>query len=174
MKPALLIPFLLLAAPTWAEQQCDTTLYPLSAPSERFADNGDGTVSDNETGLMWMRCSAGQQWAAGRCNGEATEHSWDSSKTVTDDVNRGGSFFFNDWRVPRLPELATIAERQCKDPRINLDVFPDTPPSIYWTTSKRPGAGNKRFAYAMDFGAQGVLRLPTEQRHLVRLVRTGP
>ncbi len=41
--------FLLLLAstPVLAEQTCDTHTYPMSTPTERFTDNGDGTLTDN-------------------------------------------------------------------------------------------------------------------------------
>jgi hypothetical protein len=157
-----------------AEQVCDTSLYPLSAPTERFQDNGDGTVTDTQTSLMWMRCSAGQAWSEGTCVGEASRHDWTAAAELADRINQTGAFFFNDWRVPKLPELATIAERQCENPRINLDVFPRTPAAAYWTTSSRPGLDDDPLAYALSFGPEGVLRLPKAQMHLVRLVRTGP
>ncbi len=37
----------------------------------RYRDNGDGTVTDVETGLQWMRCSLGQKWKGSTCVGEA-------------------------------------------------------------------------------------------------------
>lgn len=30
-----------------------------------FTDNGDGTVTDSVTGLMWDKCSRGQTWGNG-------------------------------------------------------------------------------------------------------------
>jgi hypothetical protein len=159
---------------SWAEQVCDTSVYPLSAPSERFQDNGDGTVTDGQTTLMWMRCSVGQIWTEGSCSGDANRHSWGGAAEIADQVNRDGDFFFNDWRVPTLPELANIAERQCENPRINLDIFPRTSPEAYWTGSSRPAVDDDELAYALSFGREGVLRVPKVQKLLVRLVRTGP
>ncbi len=161
------------AAPSLAEQACDTSQYGLSAPTERFDDNGDGTVTDKESGLIWMRCSAGQEWSEGSCVGDAAIYDWASAQTVADNVNREGVFFFNDWRVPKLGELATIVERQCNDPRINLAVFPNTPADAFWTATSRPGS-DEPYAYVLDFGPAGVVREPRERSHLVRLVRTGP
>ncbi|MCP4235257.1 MAG: DUF1566 domain-containing protein, partial [Aestuariibacter sp.] len=32
---------------------------PASTPDSQLQDNGDGTVTDNKTGLMWKQCSEG-------------------------------------------------------------------------------------------------------------------
>lgn len=164
---------LLAVATASAEQVCDTSTHPLSSPTERFVDHDDGTVTDEVTMLMWLRCSAGQAWTEGRCEGTATLHDWHSAQAVVGDVNEGGKFFFNDWRIPSLRELASIAERECQDPRVNLTVFPDTPAGSFWTTSSRSGGDGERF-YALSFGAEGVSLDPKRQKNFVRLVRFAP
>lgn len=157
-----------------AEQVCDTAAFPASAPVERFQDNGDGTVTDRTNQLMWMRCSVGQTWADGTCSGTPELRDWAAAVDYAEEVNRSGTSFYTDWRIPRLPELASIAERGCKDPRINLTVFPTTPALAYWTSTPRPGAVDNAVVYALDFGDDGVVPGLRNQQHLVRLVRTGP
>lgn len=165
--------FLMTVATASAEQVCDTSTHALSSPTERFVDHDDGTVTDEVTMLMWLRCSAGQTWTEGRCEGPATLHDWQSAEDVINTVNEGGEFFFNDWRIPSLRELASIAERECQDPRINLAVFPATPSGSFWTTSSRSGGEGDR-VYALSFGAEGVSLDPKQQRNYVRLVRFAP
>jgi Protein of unknown function (DUF1566) len=149
-----------------------------SSPSSRFIDNADGTVTDKESKLMWLHCSAGQTWMSesGRCAGEGVRLSWAEAQALASDVNRRGSFFFNDWRVPQLRELATIAERGCANPRVNLAVFPGTEASRYWTVTSRPGGagtrGDEAHAYALSFGAEGVAYRSKDETHRVRLVRS--
>ena len=127
------------ASPMRAQQTCDTGNYSLSTPTHQFEDHGDGTVTDQKSKLMWMRCSSGQSWFDARCTGPAAKHSWQSAQAAASTVNQDGSFFYNDWRVPLVRELATIAERQCENPRINLSIFPDTPAGVYWISSTRRG-----------------------------------
>ena len=157
-----------------AQQLCDGAPEGRSAPTSRFLDNADGTVTDKESKLMWLRCSAGQAWVSesGRCNGEVDRLSWAGAQALASDVNRRGSFFFNDWRVPQLRELATIAERGCANPRVNLGVFPGTEAVRYWTVTSRPGTHDEGFAYALSFGAEGMAYRPKEEAHRVRLVRS--
>lgn len=162
------------ASPAMAGQRCDTSVSPLSAPTERFQDNGDGTVTDKHSKLTWMRCSAGQQWEAGACVGEPMRIVWDAAGAVADEANLHSDGALGDWRIPTLPELAMIAERQCHDPRINLTVFPGTPADFYWSRSSPSGPENESLAFALSFGPEGVTRLPKEQGHHVRLVRPPP
>jgi len=157
----------------WAEQSCDTSIYPLSSPSSRFEDHGDGTVTDRQSKLMWMRCSAGQTWDAGRCTGEPVALSWSAAQAAAQTINRAGQFFFNDWRLPQLPELASIAERQCKDPRINLSIFPGTPAAAYWTATLRTSDTSAVEVFTLSFGVEGVSHAPKTEAHDLRLVRTA-
>jgi cation transport regulator ChaC len=163
----------LLGGPVLAQQVCDTRSYPLSSPTSRFADNADGTVTDMESKLMWTRCSAGQVWAGGTCSGMASRHTWQAAQGVARDVNQRGTYFYTDWRLPLLREIATITERQCRSPRINLAVFPDTPVTQYWTASSRSGPQAEGFAFAIGMGADGVEFQDKDQANMVRLVRNA-
>ena len=156
-----------------AQPLCDAASAGRSSPHSRFVDNADGTVTDKESKLMWLRCSAGQTWKSetGRCNGEADRLNFAAAQSLASDVNQGGSFFFNDWRLPHLRELATIIERDCASPRVNLAVFPDTEAARFWTVTSRPGTRDEGFAYALSFGAEGIAHVAKDEMHRVRLVR---
>lgn len=158
-------------APT---QTCDVTRYPLSTPTARFADNGDGTVTDSASKLMWMTCSLGQTWTQAGCVGAASALTWQGALDAALAMNKRAKVAFGDWRVPQLRELAGIAERQCKNPRINLTVFPGTPSAAFWTASSRPSTTVEPFAFVLGFGADGVQYVSKEEPHPVRLVRTSP
>ena len=56
-----------------------------------YTDNGDGTITDNITGLMWQKSFIILNW----CDAE------DSAATAT----TGG---YNDWRVPTIKELYSL------------------------------------------------------------------
>lgn len=156
-----------------AEQHCDVTQFPLSAPTERFLDNGDGTVTDSISRLMWMRCGIGQAWQAGDCVGQLKELDWQSAQSAAAHVNDEGTHFYSDWRVPSLRDLAMIIERQCQDPRTNLTVFPRTPSKAFWTTTSRPGDESDDSVYALSFGPDGVQRMAKDALNYTRLVRSS-
>ena len=170
---ALLVPGLVSALPTTV-QTCDTSRYPLSSPTALFDDHHDGTVTDSRANLMWLRCPLGQKWLDGRCTGAARLVTWDEALAASKDVNREGAHFFGDWRLPKIHELATIAERQCKNPRINLTVFPATPAAAFWSSTSRASTTPDNAAFVLSFGPEGVQYEIKEGRHYVRLVRSGP
>jgi hypothetical protein len=157
-----------------AEQVCDTRNYALSAPAEKFRVNGDGTVSDPQSRLMWQRCSAGQAWVESSCAGDAQNFTWSSAQDIAKQVNERGAYFYNDWRLPSIRELAMIAERECKSPRINLTVFPNTPADVYWTATSRRSSEPAGSAFGLSFGADGVSYFNKAEAHHVRLVRSAP
>jgi hypothetical protein len=154
-----------------AQQACNGGVPSL--PTERFQDNGDGTVTDVESKLMWMRCSSGQQWLGKRCVGVPAAYSWADAQRYAEKVSRDGAAFFNDWRVPTLRDLATITDRACKNPRTNLAVFPGTPAAPFWSSTPRPGENVGERALALSFGAAGVMLESKDERFHVRLVRNG-
>jgi Protein of unknown function (DUF1566) len=157
-----------------AQQACDGNGAASSLPSARFHDNGDGTVTDVESQLMWMRCASGQQWRGQRCVGAAEAYGWADAQQQADRVSRDGAAFFNDWRVPALRELATITDRGCANPRTNLAVFPDTPAAPFWSSTARPGESVGERVLALSFGGEGVMLARKDERFHLRLVRTGP
>jgi hypothetical protein len=157
-----------------ASQSCDTTAYPLSSPTERFTDNGDGTVTDKQSGLMWMRCALGQSWTGSTCKGAPKTYTWQSAQGAASALNQeGGYASHTDWRMPHIPELAMIVERQCANPRINLALFPATPASYFWTATGRRGAGMDAEAYLLSFGAEGAGHNAKDDLHFARLVRAA-
>ncbi len=172
MRSPVLLVLLVTLTPAIAEQRCDTDRYALSAPTERFTDNGDGTVTDQLSGLMWMRCAIGQQWTGETCTGEAQTLAWAAAEVAAAAVNEGGKHFFNDWRVPGLRDLAMIVERECEDPRINLTVFPTTAATFFWTSTARQDDPEGR-VYALSFGPEGVEPHAPNLAHQLRLVRTA-
>jgi hypothetical protein len=120
---------------------------------------------------MWTRCSAGQQWSAAGCAGDASTVDWGAAQNLASEVNKRGTYFFSDWRLPQLRELATIVERDCGEPRVNLAVFPGTPGEFYWTASPRAGEPSRARIYALSFGPEGVEAMLRAEANHVRLVR---
>jgi hypothetical protein len=171
VQAAYVMAALLACAQAQAQQRCELGATFESTPTERFEDNGDGTVTDRQSKLMWTRCSAGQKWTSGSCSGTAGSYAWSAAEQVVTEVNLTGTYFYSDWRVPQLRELSTLVERRCSNPRVNLTLFPNTPPGVYWTATSRPGTRDLGFAYVLDFGTEGIDYRAKEQQSHVRLVR---
>jgi hypothetical protein len=162
------------SASALASQSCDSHSYPMSTPTERFTDNGDGTLTDTQSGLMWMRCALGQRWTGSRCSGHPSALTWKSAQDAARALNaQGGYASHADWRMPHIPELAMIVERQCANPRVNLALFPDTSPTYFWTATGRRGPGQDAQAYRLSFGPEGAGPDRKDALHYARLVRAG-
>ncbi len=62
-------------------------------PDPRFTDNGDGTITDNVTGLMWEQSP------------DTTQKNWSTALTYANDSTLAT---YDDWRLPNFYELATL------------------------------------------------------------------
>ena len=114
-----------------SEAACNLNVTP-SSPDSRFVTNADGTVLDDDTKLIWMRCSLGQSWDGSSCSGTPSEVDW---QTALSEAQEFEFAEYSDWRLPDIKELSSIVEQQCYNPSINETVFPGTPAEQYWTSS---------------------------------------
>jgi hypothetical protein len=160
----------LVAASTSLAGSCRPELAS-STPAARFDAKGD-VVTDTRTGLTWMRCAVGQRWTGASCTGDAAIMTFSEAQSAADDVNLDSLAGHDDWRLPKLPELASIVERQCFNPRVNEAVFPGAPSAVFWSSMEKPGVRSD--VYALDFGGGAVSVRPKVERGAVRLVRGAP
>lgn len=94
----------------------------LAWPSPRFTDNGNGTVTDNLTGLMW-------ESAAG-----TSEVDWAQAVTYANNATTGGH---DDWRLPNVVELLTLFNRSAGGSNnwLNSQGFSGFQFAYYWTST---------------------------------------
>jgi hypothetical protein len=158
-----------LALPAWAET-CRSDIQA-STPSERFDIHGV-TVTDRDTTLSWMRCAVGQHWSGDTCVGKAKTFDWQHAMAEVKRINAAKLGGHNDWRMPMVPELASIVERQCFNPRMNTEVFAGAPSVVFWSAMEKMGRPD--YAYTLDFGGGAARATAKDQAGAVRLVRGGP
>ena len=172
--------------------QCNHMDPDFPATTLHLKDNGDGTVSDNKTGLMWKKCGERQHWNAtnNQCEGsprieypfvfpfEVETFTWEGALKQAVAVNSGTSgenLGKHDWRVPNIKELSSIVEEKCWFPAVNSAIFPLTRVyGVYWSSSQavsvRNGGGlYVNFATGGDYQDQGDGYF--HRKHYVRLVR---
>ena len=102
----------------------------------RYTDHSNGTVSDNNTKLMWKKCSQGQTFSGGTCTGSAITMNWKEALVSAKTINDASDFAtYKDWRVPNIKELNSLVSLKCYNPSINASVFPNTPSSSFWSSS---------------------------------------
>ena len=69
-----------------------------------FLDNGDSTITDNATGLMWSK------------NDSRIGMNWQSALAWVQTKNTANYLGYNDWRLPTAKELQSIVDyTRCKD-----------------------------------------------------------
>jgi hypothetical protein len=89
-------------------------------PDSAYWDNGDGTVTDIETKLMWQQKT------------DENYMNWDRAISYCPGLSLAG---YKDWRLPALDELKTLVDSGSYLPSINRIYFPDTVSSLYWSST---------------------------------------
>jgi hypothetical protein len=105
----------------------------------RFVDNGDGTISDNRTGLMWEKKSD-----------DGSIHDWEDSYTWSSGApfDPDGTVFteflatlndtafagHSDWRLPTIEELQDLVDYERNDPAIDMVFHSNCEPGCTVTT----------------------------------------
>ncbi len=139
------------------------TISPMS-----FTDNGNGTVTDNNTGLMWQKQDDGliYNWYQASGTYDATYNP--SSQSVCGSFDLGGH---SDWRLPSHKELITIISYAIPDPgpTIDLTYFPNTKAAIYWSYTTLTSDPLK--AWSVYFGGGEAGRSAKDYDGYVRCVR---
>jgi uncharacterized protein DUF1566 len=157
-----------------AEVPCDGAdcpgqdgLYHAGCPMEgRFVDNGDGTVTDNCTGLMWQR-DTGDVNGDGRSD-EQDNSDWCGALSYCEDLVLAGH---DDWRLPNIRELESLVDFSRVNPSID-PIFGMLPLSCWSST---PLAGNPDFAWFVSFSRGTIDDDDGEDLSLyVRAVRSAP
>jgi len=87
-----------------------------------FNDNGDGTVTDNVTRLMWQQ------------EIDPEFRTWEDALSYCEDLELVG---YTDWRLPDIKELRSIVDNTRIDPAIDTTYFHDAMYSLYclWSSS---------------------------------------
>ena len=148
-----------------------------SSDGGRYTDHEDGTVSDNRTGLMWMKCIYGQahNLSDNSCGGTGAGAggTWQEAFAKAAAINEGvGTFGYTDWRLPNMKELLSLVDLSSFQPPINQAIFPNTDGQSQWTSTLSAQDGGDA-ALAVGLGADpefGLLGKTTTTTR-VRLVR---
>lgn len=151
--------------------------------NQRFVDNGDGTVTDNLTGLDWEQTTddsritdkdvalnwnaTGFTFLAGNLGVFALNHSFDTANfhdCLADQC---------DWRLPTVAELQTILSEPypCVTSPCIAPILGPTKTNEYWTATTL--ADNASYAWSVSFVTGDVLYLDKTVAKSVRAVRGG-
>ena len=130
-----------------------------------FVDNGNGTISDKATGLMWTK------------NDSQEGMNWEDALGWVQEKNEGNYLGYNDWRLPNVKELQSIVDYERSptttntaaiDPMFSCSQITDEGGNInwpfYWTSTTHVSANDNtpgRSAMYVCFGqALGFMEMP--------------
>ncbi|MFH1489725.1 MAG: DUF1566 domain-containing protein [Pseudomonadota bacterium] len=122
----------------------------------RMTDNQDGTISDQATGLMWMK------------GGSPAPLSWADARAFVAQLNGEGFAGHNDWRMPTLEELASLMENSWKNSDLFIDPLFDRTQRYCWSNDTR---GMSK-AWKANFHLGFFIDFPMTTNNSVRPVRT--
>ena len=141
-------------------------------PNPRFTDNGNGTVTDNLTGLMWLKdanCIATNYPSFD--NDDITGDGmviWQHALDFVKGINEGeysscsGSTPYDDWRLPNIKELLSLVYYGVNDPALpntagtgkctEGDPFINVRPSLYWSSTTQAGITSRACYMRIGYG----------------------
>lgn len=112
----------------------------ISAPSlisAHFIDNGDGTITDQLTDLIWEQLPY------------ADTLTWEQALVFADSLNLSGH---SDWRLPNIKELQSLSDVSRMNPCINTNYLNISGQKKYWSSTTLPNQTTKAWYLDSQFG----------------------
>jgi hypothetical protein len=127
-----------------------------SGSLDHLVINGNRTVTDTDTGLMWEQ------------DAPDNKRTWEGALKYCEDSNLAG---YTDWRLPTTKELRSLVDYiRNPQPAINTTYFPDTW-SWYWSSTTY--ASYTDYAWGVNFTNGGGSYEFKPGSGYVRAVRGG-
>jgi hypothetical protein len=166
-------------AAVWTKLQAKASGTGSTCDAARFVDNGDGTVTDNLTGLQWE-----QKTNDATVHDQNNNYSWSAASGDTTTNGTAFTLFLAalngacfggqcDWRLPTPIEMQTIlsAPYPCaSSPCVDELLFGPTSPASYWSGTDAHVFND---AWVVSFGDGFVLLSGKLNQDPVRAVRGG-
>jgi hypothetical protein len=126
-------------------------------PTPRFTDNGDGTVADNLTGLIWLKnanCGGTKTWANALTFANSLRDGWTGDGSGGDcglsDASTAGQ-----WRLPNVRELQSLIDYRVFNPALpGGHPFTSVQSDLYWSSTS--GSSGSSIAWRVNVGGGHV------------------
>ena len=132
------------------------------APQPSYTDNGDGTITDDNTGLMWVKDGN----SAGCNNGNPL--TWEEALSFCEGLDYAG---YSDWRLPNIRECESIENAGESSPVIKTTYFPNTVSNYYWSSTTN--VSDVLYKWTVDFNYGGVYTKKCHETNYIRPARAG-
>ncbi|MEI8037834.1 MAG: DUF1566 domain-containing protein [Verrucomicrobiota bacterium] len=120
-----------------------------------LTNNGDGTVTDNHTGLTWQQA-------------ESATMTWENALVYAENLTLGGH---GDWRLPNIKELQSISDGNLRAPSLDKTCFTGATTTFYWSSTSLANDTTQAWYLDCDYGLT-TYAVKTGLWH-VRCVRGG-
>jgi hypothetical protein len=127
----------------------------------RFRDNGDQTVTDTLTGLMWTK----------NANLPPTNLDYQDAQNFVSAMNSANSLGHNDWRIPKIDELRSLLDLSRSNPSLPVGhPFSNVQFTYYWSSTSTTDLISP-INWEVDFGYGNMSSNHTWNNDLVWPVR---
>lgn len=139
------------------------TLTGVAWPEPRFTDNGDQTMTDRLTGMVWTRDA----------DPTAGHKTWQQALDAIKTLNREHYLGHDDWRLPNVNELDSLVNKQSALAAwLASQGFHNVKKDYYWTSSTYAAFAGSAWSVGMHSGI--VAGRGKADGNCVWPVRTGP
>lgn len=121
-----------------------------------LTDNGNGTVTDSGTQLVWQQEKSSQM-------------TWEVALTYCEGLTLAG---YNDWRLPNHKELLSLVDDTKTNPSINTTMFPNAASSAHWSSTTSAANSSNAWDVAFDAGHFSNINAKADS-YYARCVRGG-
>ena len=105
--------------------------------SNHFTDNGNGTITDNLTQLIWQKTP------------NATAVTWENAITYAEGLSLASA---NDWRLPNIKELQSLNDESLSNPSVNQTFFGSIGVKNYWSSTTVQNQTLNAWFWNTEFG----------------------
>ena len=102
-----------------------------------FTDNGNGTITDNLTQLVWQKAP------------NTTILTWENALAYAENLSLASA---TDWRLPNIKELQSLNDESITNPSANTNFFPTIGVHNYWSSTSLPNQTTKSWYWNTQFG----------------------
>lgn len=133
--------------------RCVRMISTENSVTRALQDNGDGTVTDLSTGLIWQKEAY-----------DAT--TWEDALSYSEGLELAG---FADWRLPNIKELQSISDARYVNPSMDTSAFTDALSEAYWSSTSLVNQPDD--AWIIEFNRGIVTHSTKTNQNYVRSVR---
>jgi hypothetical protein len=109
---------------------------PISIPSN-FIDNGDSTITDNLTNLIWQKYP------------NINIQNWEQALLYSENLVLANA---TDWRLPNIKELQSLNDENVIQPSVTAPYFQNVGVKKYWSSTTLPNQTTKAWYWDTQFG----------------------